>query len=163
MPWWLEMVAHQWALSYRLLMVLILNKKKSFGTTYGNSWILPDKFNCHWLASNSGRWLKQHIKEIQLSQSSLQRSVNHSSWQCLFICSLIKQMIIFTNWQKPIPQATKGMPMRVLALEQFETEIHSLYKWLFRLNWWPENRWGWTWEYYDMNLACFLCHVLLIR
>ncbi|KAJ4493538.1 hypothetical protein C8J55DRAFT_602138 [Lentinula edodes] len=44
------------------------------------------------------------------------------------LTKLSTEMIIFTNWQKPIPQATKGMPMRVLALEQFETEIHSLYK-----------------------------------
>lgn len=36
-------------------------------------------------------------------------------------------MIILTNNKKPIPQATKGMPIRVLALEQFENEIHTLY------------------------------------
>ncbi|GAW08651.1 acetyl- synthetase-like protein [Lentinula edodes] len=41
------------------------------------------------------------------------------------LTKLSTEMIIFTNWQKPIPQATKGMPMRVLALEQFETEIHN--------------------------------------
>ncbi|KAJ3928039.1 MAG: hypothetical protein NXY57DRAFT_1064096 [Lentinula lateritia] len=38
-----------------------------------------------------------------------------------------KEMIILTNNKKPIPQATKGMPIRVLALEQFENEIHTLY------------------------------------
>ncbi|KAJ4469967.1 hypothetical protein C8J55DRAFT_551543 [Lentinula edodes] len=38
-----------------------------------------------------------------------------------------KKMIILTDYQKPIPRGTKGMPMRVLALEQFESEIHALY------------------------------------
>ncbi|KAJ3871569.1 hypothetical protein F5051DRAFT_446052 [Lentinula edodes] len=40
---------------------------------------------------------------------------------------IAKNMIILTNYQKPIPQGTKGMPMRVLALEQFESNIHALY------------------------------------